>query len=60
MEKFNIDSKTEISFDQNDWNIIENGVSQDSKAKSPYKYFSVNKFRLVKKELRLFKQPQRF
>jgi hypothetical protein len=41
MEKFNIDSKTEISFDKKDWKVIENGVSQDSSTKSLYKYFSL-------------------
>jgi len=46
MEKFNIDSKTEISFDQKDWNVIENGVSQDSNTKSLYKYFSLTEFSL--------------
>jgi len=62
MEKFNIDSKTEISFDQNDWNIIENGVSQDSKAKSLYKYFSVNKFSLdsLKKNYVYLSNPKDF
>jgi hypothetical protein len=43
MEKFNIDSKTEILFDQKDWKVIENGVSQDSSTKSLYKYFSLTK-----------------
>lgn len=46
MEKFNIDSKTKISFDQKDWEIIENGVSQVSNTKSLYKYFSLSEFSL--------------
>ena len=46
MEKFKVDSKTKILFDQKDWKVIENGVSQGSKTKSLYKYFSLTEFSL--------------
>lgn len=44
MDKFKIDSKTEISFENDDWLIIENGTIQISKPKSVYKYFKLNDF----------------
>lgn len=46
MEKFKVDSKTEIIFNNNDWDVIENGVSQTSIPKSLYKFFSLNDFSL--------------
>jgi len=55
MEKFKVDSKTEILFDQEDWKVIENGVSQDSNTKSLHKYFSLTEFSFAKKRLCLFK-----
>lgn len=46
MEKFIIDSNTEVIFENNDWVIIENGTSNPSMPKSLYKYFSLNDFSL--------------
>jgi hypothetical protein len=46
MEKFKVDSKTEILFSNNDWNVMENGISLDYIPKSIYKYFSLNDFSL--------------
>ena len=41
-----INSKTEVLLKKNDWDIIENGVSQASVSKSLFKFFSLNKFSL--------------
>jgi hypothetical protein len=46
MEKFKIDSKTEVLFDEKDWIIIENGISQLTKSKNLYKYYSLTEFSL--------------
>lgn len=44
MEKFKIDSNTEVIFQNNDWVVIENGTPQISAPKYLYKYFSLNDF----------------
>lgn len=44
MEKFKIDSSTEVIFENNDWVVIENGTPQISMPKYLYKYFSLNNF----------------
>lgn len=46
MEKFRIDSNTEVIFENNDWVIAESGASNYSIPKSLYKYFSLNDFSL--------------
>jgi hypothetical protein len=44
MEKFIIDSSTEVIFENNDWVVIENGAPQTTMPKYLYKYFSLNHF----------------
>lgn len=44
MEKFKIDSSTDVIFENNDWVVIENGTPQISMPKYLYKYFSLNNF----------------
>lgn len=44
MEKFYIDSSTEVIFENNDWIVIEKGTPQISVPKYLYKYFSLNDF----------------
>ena len=44
MEKFIIDSITEVIFENNDWVVMENGTPQVSVPKYLYKYFSLNDF----------------
>lgn len=46
MEKFKIDSNTEVIFENNDWLVIENGIHQISVPKHLYKYFSISEFSL--------------
>jgi hypothetical protein len=46
MEKFKIDSRTEVIFENNVWVVIENGTPQISVPKYLYKYFSLNDFSL--------------
>ncbi len=46
MEKFKIDSMTEIIFENKDWVFIENGTPIISVPKYLYKYFAINKFSL--------------
>lgn len=46
MEKFKIDSNTEVIFKNNDWIVIENGTPLFSIPKYLYKYFSINEFSL--------------
>lgn len=46
MEKFKIDSSTEVIFENNDWVLIENGIPQISAPKYLYKYFSLNRYSL--------------
>ena len=44
MEKFKIDLRTEVIFENNDWVVIEKGTPQNSAPKYLYKYFSLNVF----------------
>jgi len=44
MEKFKIDSRTEVIFKNNDWVIVKNGTPQISVPRYLYKYFSLNDF----------------
>jgi hypothetical protein len=44
MEKFIIDLRTEVFFENNDWVVIEKGTPQNSVPKYLYKYFSLNVF----------------
>lgn len=44
MEKFIIDLRTEVIFENNDWVVIEKGIPQNSVPKYLYKYFSLNVF----------------
>ncbi|SEA52592.1 Protein of unknown function [Flavobacterium gillisiae] len=44
MEKFKIDSSTEVIFENNDWVVTENGTPQISVPKYLYKYFSLNEY----------------
>jgi hypothetical protein len=46
MEKFKIDSSTEVIFENNDWIVIENGTPKNSVPKYLYKYFPLNHFSL--------------
>ena len=46
MEKFKVDSNTEIIFENNDWVVVENGTPQISVPKYLYKYFSLNDYSL--------------
>lgn len=46
MERFKVDSKTEISFDKENWKVIENGEHKEDTPKSLYKYFSLTEYSL--------------
>jgi hypothetical protein len=44
IDKFKIDAKTEVIFENNDWLVIENGTPLISVPKYLYKYFSLSDF----------------
>ncbi len=46
MENFKIDSETEILFDNDDWDVKLNGLTQNDSFKSLYKYFSLTEYSL--------------
>jgi hypothetical protein len=46
MEKFEIDSKTSILYDQEDWKIVENGIPKNNNKKSFFKYYSLTELSL--------------
>jgi hypothetical protein len=44
MEKFRVDSKLEILFENEDWQIISNGITLDTNTKNLFKYYSLSKY----------------
>jgi hypothetical protein len=44
MEKIVIDFKTEVLFNENDWEVFQNGENQKNDTKSLFKYFTLNEF----------------
>lgn len=46
MERFKVDSKIDILFENEDWKIILNGVALESNSKNLFKYFTLTEFNI--------------
>jgi hypothetical protein len=46
MEKFRVDSKLEILFENEDWQIISNGIPLETNIKNLFKYYSLSEFNI--------------